>query len=50
MNEHELFAAAPGIDAPAEGSAYLDRACGGDDGLRARIELRSVWGSRSLET
>jgi serine/threonine protein kinase/tetratricopeptide (TPR) repeat protein len=38
MNEHELFAAALEIDAPAERSAYLDRACGGDDALRARIE------------
>src|SRR5262249_57913476 len=38
MNEHELFAAALEIDVPAERSAYLDRACGGDDALRARIE------------
>jgi WD40 repeat protein/serine/threonine protein kinase/tetratricopeptide (TPR) repeat protein len=38
MDEHELFAAALEIDTPAERSAYLDRACGGDDGLRARIE------------
>jgi serine/threonine protein kinase len=38
MNEHELFAAALEIDAPAERSAYLDRACGGEDGLRARVE------------
>jgi serine/threonine protein kinase len=38
MNEHELFAAALEIDAPAERSAFLDRACGGDDALRARIE------------
>ena len=38
MNEHELFAAALEIDAPAERSAYLDRACGGDDAMRARVE------------
>jgi WD40 repeat protein/serine/threonine protein kinase len=38
MNEHELFAGALEIDAPDERSAYLDRACGGDDALRARIE------------
>jgi WD40 repeat protein/serine/threonine protein kinase/tetratricopeptide (TPR) repeat protein len=38
MNEHELFAAALEIDVPAERSAYLDRACGGDDPMRARIE------------
>jgi serine/threonine protein kinase len=38
MNEHELFATALEIDAPDERSAYLDRACGGDDALRARIE------------
>jgi len=38
MNEHELFAAALEIGAPDERSAYLDRACGGDDALRARIE------------
>jgi serine/threonine protein kinase len=38
VNEHELFAAALEIDAPDERSAYLDRACGGDDALRARIE------------
>jgi WD40 repeat protein/serine/threonine protein kinase/tetratricopeptide (TPR) repeat protein len=38
MNEHELFAAALEIDAPAERSVYLDRACGGDDAMRARVE------------
>src|SRR6516165_2782836 len=38
MNEHELFAAALEIDGPAERSAYLDRACGSDDALRARVE------------
>jgi WD40 repeat protein/serine/threonine protein kinase/tetratricopeptide (TPR) repeat protein len=38
MNEHELFAAALEIGAPAERSAYLDRACGGDDVMRARVE------------
>jgi WD40 repeat protein/serine/threonine protein kinase/tetratricopeptide (TPR) repeat protein len=38
MNEHELFAAALEIDGPDERSAYLDRSCGGDDALRARVE------------
>src|SRR5262245_38495816 len=38
MNEHELFAAALEIEAPDERAAYLDRACGGDDALRARVE------------
>src|SRR5262249_39167437 len=38
MNEHELFAAALGIDAPDERSPYLDQACRGDDALRARVE------------
>src|SRR6516165_69932 len=38
MNEHELFAAALEIDAPEERAAYLDRACGGDDAMRARVE------------
>jgi WD40 repeat protein/serine/threonine protein kinase len=38
MNEHELFAAALEIDALAERSAYLDRACGGGDVMRARVE------------
>src|SRR5262245_58515521 len=43
MDEHELFSAALEIDAPAERSAYLDRACGGDNKVRARVEalLRS---------
>jgi WD40 repeat protein/serine/threonine protein kinase/tetratricopeptide (TPR) repeat protein len=38
VNEHELFASALEIVAPAERSAYLDRACGGDDAMRARVE------------
>src|SRR6516162_2272233 len=38
MNEHDLFAAALEIAAPDERSAYLDRACGDDDALRARVE------------
>jgi serine/threonine protein kinase/tetratricopeptide (TPR) repeat protein len=38
MNEHDLFAAALEIGDPAERSAYLDRACCGDDALRARVE------------
>jgi serine/threonine protein kinase/tetratricopeptide (TPR) repeat protein len=37
MNEHELFAAALEFDTPDERGAYLDRACGGDDLLRARV-------------
>jgi hypothetical protein len=37
MNEHELFAAAPGIDAPDERSASLEGACGSDE-LTARVE------------
>jgi WD40 repeat protein/serine/threonine protein kinase/tetratricopeptide (TPR) repeat protein len=38
MDEHELFAAALEIDTPDERSTYLDRACGGDAGLRGRVE------------
>jgi serine/threonine protein kinase/tetratricopeptide (TPR) repeat protein len=38
VNEHELFAAALEINVADERSAYLDRACDGDDHLRARIE------------
>jgi hypothetical protein len=38
MNEHELFAAALGIDAPDQRSAYLDRVCSGDDAMQARVE------------
>jgi WD40 repeat protein/serine/threonine protein kinase/tetratricopeptide (TPR) repeat protein len=36
--EHELFAAALEIDDPGERAAFLDRACGGELELRARIE------------
>jgi serine/threonine protein kinase/WD40 repeat protein len=38
MNEHELFAAALEIDDPDARSDYLDRGCGGDDVMRARVE------------
>jgi serine/threonine protein kinase len=38
MNEHELFTAALESDTPDERAAYLDRACGGELELRARIE------------
>jgi serine/threonine protein kinase/tetratricopeptide (TPR) repeat protein len=38
MNEHELFAAALEIDDPDRRAAYLDRACGGDHAMRARVE------------
>jgi serine/threonine protein kinase/tetratricopeptide (TPR) repeat protein len=38
MDEHELFAAALEIGAPNERSAYLDRACAGDEDVRARVE------------
>ncbi len=38
MNEHELFAVALEIQTAGERSAYLDRACGCNEGLRARIE------------
>src|SRR5262245_10674625 len=38
MTEHELFAAALEIDDPAGRSAYLDRACASEPGLRDRVE------------
>ena len=38
MEEHELFAAALAIVAPDERSAYVDRACGGDDALAKLAE------------
>ena len=38
MTEHDLFAAALNIEAPADRSDYLDEACGGDDLLRERVE------------
>jgi tetratricopeptide (TPR) repeat protein/serine/threonine protein kinase len=39
MNERDLFTAALQITDPAERSAWLDRECGGDAALRARIEV-----------
>src|SRR5262249_61950731 len=39
MSERELFIAALRITGPAERSAWLDRACGGDAPLRQRIEV-----------
>jgi WD40 repeat protein/serine/threonine protein kinase/Flp pilus assembly protein TadD len=38
MNERDLFMAAVQIDAAAERSAYLDRACAGETALRQRVE------------
>jgi serine/threonine protein kinase/Flp pilus assembly protein TadD len=38
MNERSLFLAALGIADPAERSAFLDRASGGDAALRAQVE------------
>jgi hypothetical protein len=38
MTEETIFEAALGKHDPAERSAYLDRACGGDPGLRQRVE------------
>jgi serine/threonine protein kinase len=38
MTEETIFAAALGKRKPAERSAYLDEACGGDVGLRLRVE------------
>jgi serine/threonine protein kinase/formylglycine-generating enzyme required for sulfatase activity len=43
MNERTIFLAALDIDDPAGRSAYLDKACAGDPGLRRRLDelLRS---------
>src|SRR5262245_2359835 len=38
MNEEDLFAAAVEIPIPSERNAYLDQACGGNVGLRQRLE------------
>jgi hypothetical protein len=38
MTEQDLFVTALRIEAPADRSAYLDRACAGDDQLRHRVE------------
>src|SRR5262245_41409263 len=38
MNEESLFAAASEKADPAERQAFLTEACGGDDGLRQRVE------------
>src|SRR5580704_5953314 len=40
MNEESIFAAAMGKANVAERAAFLDEVCGGDAGLRARIEQR----------
>src|SRR5262245_54322704 len=47
MNELELFSVALEMEGPDERSAYLERACGGDVGLRRRVEtlLRSYAGA-----
>jgi hypothetical protein len=37
-SEETIFVAALEKDAPAERAAYLEAACGGDDGLRRRVE------------
>ncbi len=39
MNERDLFIAALQIDDPAERTAYLDQACGGDNELRNRLDV-----------
>src|SRR5262249_2501733 len=38
MSEEEVFHEALGLAGPQERSAYLDRACAGDPGLRAQVE------------
>src|SRR4051812_12104806 len=38
MSERDIFTAAREIIDPAARSAYLDGACGGDPGLRSRVE------------
>ena len=38
MNEETIFAAALGKTDPAERAVYLEGACGGDPGLRRRVE------------
>ena len=38
MSERDIFTAAREMTDPAARSAYLDGACGGDAGLRSRIE------------
>src|SRR5215470_15328433 len=38
MTEETIFAAALEKSTPAERAAYLDEACGGDAGLRQRVE------------
>ena len=38
MNESQVFASAVKLAAPADRTAYLDRACGGDTRLRAAVE------------
>jgi eukaryotic-like serine/threonine-protein kinase len=38
LHEEELFAAAMEISVPEQRLAFLDQACAGNAGLRARIE------------
>ena len=38
MSERDIFTAAREMTDPAARSAYLDGSCGGDAGLRARVE------------
>jgi non-specific serine/threonine protein kinase/serine/threonine-protein kinase len=38
MNERSIFMEALDFDEPRERSAYIERACGGDERLRARVE------------
>src|SRR5688500_17881576 len=38
MNERSIFLAAVDLDNPQERAAYLERACAGDEPLRAQIE------------
>ena len=39
MSERDIFTAAREMSDPAARSAYLDGACGGDPGLRSRVEV-----------
>jgi serine/threonine protein kinase/tetratricopeptide (TPR) repeat protein len=39
MNERSIFMEALDFEEPRERSAYIDRACGGDECLRARVEV-----------
>ena len=39
MTDREIFMNAPADATPEVLAAYLDKACGGDEELRARVEL-----------